>query len=48
MHVILKVNTKKATLRDFLEKVINRQYDNGMEIGEVTVEEGGRFDYFLI
>ncbi|GBB90938.1 hypothetical protein RclHR1_01800023 [Rhizophagus clarus] len=43
-HVILKVNTKKATLRDFLDKVIHGQ-DDDMDIGEVTVEEGGRIIY---
>ena len=42
-HVILKVNTKKATLRDFLDKVIHGR-DDDINIGEVIVEEGGRFE----
>lgn len=37
----MKVNTKKATLRDFLDKVIHGRNDD-MDIGEVIVEEGGR------
>jgi len=44
IHIILKVNTKKATLRNFLDEVIHRR-DND---GEVIVEEGGRFDYFQL
>ncbi|CAB4412123.1 unnamed protein product [Rhizophagus irregularis] len=43
-HIILKVNTKKATLRDFLDKVIHGRNDD-MDIGEVIVEEGGRIIY---
>ncbi|CAG8738621.1 1955_t:CDS:2, partial [Acaulospora colombiana] len=40
-HVTLKVNTKKVTLRDFLEKVVQSQDEGGMDIDEALVEEGG-------
>ncbi|RIA92600.1 putative ubiquitin-like activating enzyme [Glomus cerebriforme] len=42
-HIILKINTKKATLRDFLDKVIHGRDED--DIGEVIVEEGGRIIY---
>ncbi|CAI2179613.1 4784_t:CDS:10 [Funneliformis geosporum] len=44
-HIILRVNTRTATLRDFLEKVVHGQDDDEMDINEVTVEEGGRILY---
>ncbi|CAG8457443.1 10487_t:CDS:10 [Diversispora eburnea] len=32
----------KATLRDFIEKIVQSQDDGGMDISEASVEEGGR------
>ncbi|CAG8534712.1 537_t:CDS:10 [Acaulospora morrowiae] len=44
-HVTLKVNTKKVTLREFIEKVVQSQDEGGMDICEASVEEGGRIIY---
>ncbi|KAG9299634.1 hypothetical protein G9A89_020805 [Geosiphon pyriformis] len=44
-HFILKINTKVATLRDFVEKILCNHNIGGLDYGDVTVEEGASLLY---
>ncbi|CAG8508319.1 13617_t:CDS:10 [Ambispora leptoticha] len=45
-YYILRINTKKATLKDFLEKILNSNHEQGLAYGnEVTVEKGASIIY---
>ncbi|CAG8586786.1 9152_t:CDS:10 [Ambispora gerdemannii] len=45
-YYILRINTKKATLKDFLEKILNSSHEQGLIYGdEITVERGASIIY---